>query len=304
MSRPQAGKPVISSLPAAGFLLLAALTVFWGVNWPAMKIVLSELPVWWFRSLCLVVGGAGLLSISLVSGSTLKVPRRELRPLFICAVFNVVGWHLCSAYGISLMAAGRAAIVAFTMPVWAALFSSLFLGEALTRNKIVGLLFGVGGLAVLIGPDLLILKAAPVGALFMLLAAISWAMGTVAIKRFNWTTPLASLVGWQLLAGALPITLGALAFEPLPDFGALSERALWALAYVFAFPMLFCQWAYFKTVRLFPASIAAIGTLAIPVAGVYSSALILGEPAGIQELAALVLICAALASVLLVRGAR
>jgi drug/metabolite transporter (DMT)-like permease len=288
MSRPQAGKPVISSLPAAGFLLLAALTVFWGVNWPAMKIVLSELPVWWFRSLCLVVGGAG----------------RELRPLFICATFNVVGWHLCSAYGISLMAAGRAAIVAFTMPVWAALFSSLFLGEALTRNKIVGLLFGVGGLAVLIGPDLLILKAAPVGALFMLLAAISWAMGTVAIKRFNWTTPLASLVGWQLLAGALPITLGALAFEPLPDFGALSERALWALAYVFAFPMLFCQWAYFKTVRLFPASIAAIGTLAIPVAGVYSSALILGEPAGIQELAALVLICAALASVLLVRGAR
>jgi drug/metabolite transporter (DMT)-like permease len=298
MSRPQAGKPVISSLPAAGFLLLAALTVFWGVNWPAMKIVLSELPVWWFRSLCLVVGGAGLLAISRVSGSTLKVPRRELRPLFICATFNVVGWHLCSAYGISLMAAGRAAIVAL------ALFSSLFLGEALTRNKIVGLLFGVGGLAVLIGPDLLILKAAPVGALFMLLAAISWAMGTVAIKRFNWTTPLASLVGWQLLAGALPITLGALAFEPLPDFGALSERALWALAYVFAFPMLFCQWAYFKTVRLFPASIAAIGTLAIPVAGVYSSALILGEPAGIQELAALVLICAALASVLLVRGAR
>jgi len=269
-----------------------------------MKIVLSELPVWWFRSLCLVVGGAGLLSISLVSGSTLKVPRRELRPLFICAAFNVVGWHLCSAYGISLMAAGRAAIVAFTMPVWAALLSSLFLGEALTRNKVVGLLFGVSGLAVLIGPDLLILKAAPVGALFMLLAAISWAMGTVAIKRFHWTTPVASVVGWQLLAGALPITLGALAFEPFPAFGALSERALFALAYVFAFPMLFCQWAYFKTVRLFPASIAAIGTLAIPVAGVYSSALILGEPAGLQELAALVLICAALACVLLVRGAR
>ena len=92
--------------------------------------------------------------------------------------------------------------------------------------------------------------------------------------------------------------------EPMPDFGALSERALLALLYVFAFPMLFCQWAYFKTVRLFPASIAAIGTLAIPVLGVYSSALLLGEPAGLQEFFALVLICAALACVLLLRGER
>jgi drug/metabolite transporter (DMT)-like permease len=304
VSEPRASDASPTALPAAGFLLLAAITVFWGGNWPAMKIALTELPVWWFRSLCLLVGGGGLLVIARLSGNGLKVPRRELRPLLICAAFNVVGWQLCSAYGISLMAAGRAAIVAFTMPVWAALLSSLVLGEALTRNKIAGLLFGVGGLAVLIGPDLVILKTAPLGAFFMLLAAVSWAIGTVAIKRFSWTAPAASLVGWQLLVGAVPVTLGALLLEPMPDFSALSERALLALVYVFAFPMLFCQWAYFKTVRLFPASIAAIGTLAIPVLGVYSSALLLDEPAGLQELLALFLICAALACVLLVRGSR
>jgi len=65
-------------------------------------------------------------------------------------------------------------------------------------------------------------------------------------------------------------------------------------------PMVFCQWAWFKVVRLFPASIAAVGTLAIPVIGVFSSGLLLDEPIGGREFAALGLVCAALAAVLLV----
>jgi drug/metabolite transporter (DMT)-like permease len=107
------------------------------------------------------------------------------------------------------------------------------------------------------------------------------------------------LVGWQLIAGALPVTLGALLLEAPPDLAALSARTLLALGYIFLFPMVFCQWAFFRTVRLFPAAITAIGTLAIPVVGVYASALILGEAVGWREFIALLLICSALASVLL-----
>jgi drug/metabolite transporter (DMT)-like permease len=287
-----------------GYVLLAGLTLFWGANWPAMKIILAEVPVWWFRSSCLLVGGFGLLTIGRLSGLSLFVPRQQRGPLLLCALFNIVGWHLCSAYGISLMPAGRAAIVAFTMPLWASLLGSFVLGEALTRGKLIGLALGVSGLAVLIGPDLAVLGAAPLGAFFMLLAALSWASGTVAVKRFVWSVPTATLIGWQLLAGAVPITLGAVLLQPPPDLGDLSREVWFALAYVFLFPMLFCQWAYFATVRLFPASIAAIGTLAIPVVGVYSSALMLGESVGLQELTALALICGALAGVLLLPALR
>jgi drug/metabolite transporter (DMT)-like permease len=282
-----------------GYVLLAALTIFWGCNWPAMKIALTELPVWWFRSACLIVGGTLLLLIARVSGQGLGVPGPERTPLLFCTVFNVIGWHLCSAYGISLMPAGRAAIIAFTMPVWAAFLGSVILGEAVTRGKLWGLLLGVAGLAVLIGPDLAALGSAPLGAIFMVLAAMSWAMGTVAIKRFEWTMPTTSLIGWQLLIGAIPVTLGAILLEEMPEIGALDVKVLWATAYVFLVPMVFCQWAFIKTVRLFPATIAAIGTLAIPVVGVYASALALAEPIGWRELSALVLICAALAIVLL-----
>ncbi|MEM7188675.1 MAG: EamA family transporter [Pseudomonadota bacterium] len=71
-----------------------------------------------------------------------------------------------------------------------------------------------------------------------------------------------------------------------------------AILYLVTVPMVFCQWAFLKVVRIFPAAVAAIGTLAVPVVGVYSSALVLGEPVGWAEFAALVLISAALFFVL------
>ena len=139
-------------LPRTGYLLLAALTLFWGANWPGMKLALAEIPVWWFRSIWLSCGGAGLLALAWASGQRLRVPRNELRPLLICAVFNVVGWHIFSGYGVSLMPAGRASIIAFTMPLWAALLGSLVLGDRLTGRRLLGLAVGLSGLAVLIGP--------------------------------------------------------------------------------------------------------------------------------------------------------
>lgn len=294
----------VSRLPPQGYILLAGLTLFWGLNWPIMKIALTEIPIWWFRTACLLIGGTGLLALSYLSGGTWKISRAQLVPLMVVSLFSIIGWHLNSAYGLTLMPAGRAAIIAFTMPVWASLLSSVLLGEPFTRAKVIALVLGMAGLAVLIGPDLIVLKTAPLGAFFMLMAAISWAIGTVLVKRFTWSISVTALAGWQLLVAAVPITIGALLLEPVPDLSAVSANALWAALYVFALPMIFCQWAFLKTVRLFPASIAAIGTLAIPVVGVYASALLLGEPVGISELGALTLICAALFGVLVLPAIR
>ncbi|MHA1600824.1 MAG: DMT family transporter, partial [Alphaproteobacteria bacterium] len=126
-------------LPPSGYVLLSGLTLFWGLNWPTAKIVLGEMPVWTFRSLCLVVGGCGILAITRLSGRSLRVPTSEIRPLLLCAVFNIVGWHLFSAYGVSLIESGRAAIIAFTMPVWAAALGWFVLGERLTLSGVLGL---------------------------------------------------------------------------------------------------------------------------------------------------------------------
>ncbi len=280
-------------------LLLAALSLFWGLNWPGMKIILAEVTVWWFRAACLLIGGGILMSLSALSGNRVRLWRREVVPVAVCGCFAILGWMVCSAYGVSLMPAGRASIIAFTMPLWATLVAAPALGEPITPRKLTGLALGIAGLCVLIGPDLLVLERAPLGALFMLLAAISWAIGTVLVKRTAWELPTLSNVAWQLLLSALPVTAIAALVEPFPEPASLSLPAIVALVYLFLFPMSFCQWAYFKVVGLLPASIAAIGTLAIPVIGVFSSQLVLGEPVGNTEMLALLLVLSALVLVLL-----
>ncbi|MEM1306160.1 MAG: EamA family transporter, partial [Pseudomonadota bacterium] len=103
-----------------------------------------------------------------------------------------------------------------------------------------------------------------------------------------------------LLAASVPVTAIALALEPWPNWTALSPAAIFALVYVLALPMTFGQWAYFSIVGRFPATVAALGTLAIPVVGVVSSAWMLGETIGLRDIVALTLICAALCVVLIV----
>ena len=282
----------------AGLLLIAGLTVVWGCNWPFIKIALSEAPVWWFRAGCVIAGGAGLLAISAASGARLRPRAKEVPKLIGCSVFAIIGWHVFTGYGVANMGAGRASIIAYTMPLWAALFSVVLIGERLRASTIAGLAFGAGGLAALIGPDIVAIETTPLGAIFMLAAAASWGLGTVLFKRTEWSTPVAVTTGWLLVIGAVAITAGAFVLEPFPDVARFKMSTWIAIAYVFLLPMIFGQWAFYKIVNLFSPTTAAVATMMVPVIGVISSSLMIPEPVGERDLIALALISAALFSVL------
>ncbi len=277
-----------------GIVLLAVLSLFWGLGWPAMKVVLAEIRPWTFRTVCLLGAGAGLLALARAAGTRLRIPRSDLIPLLVTSLVNITGWHLLSAHGIAAMQAGRAAIVAYTMPLWAVLLSRLLLGERFGWLRLLALATGTAGMAVLLGPDLQRLGAAPAGVAFMLGAAFCWAAGTVLIKFFRWHTPPAAIVGWQMLLGGLPVAAGALLLENPLGLADISLKAGATLLYLVLGPMIFCHWAFFVVVRMFPANVAAISTLSIPIIGVFSSALLLGEPVTAAELLALLLVVAAL----------
>lgn len=301
---PAAPRPVSRSDDRLGLLLLASITLFWGVNWPAMKLAVAEVPVWSFRTICLVAGGLGLLAICRLGRLKLAVPRAELGPLILVAFFNITGWHLFSAFGLVYMPAGRASIVAFTMPLWAALLAVPILHERLSWSTIAGLGVGMIGMAVLVIPDWQSIVAAPLGIVFMLLAALSWAAGTVLLKRFRWSMPTSVLAGWQLMLGGLPVTLGALVLDRGFDPLAVSGTAWAATLYAALIPMIYCHWAWFRVVGIYPAAVAAVGTLAIPVLGVLSSSLALGEPVGLDIVLSLVLVIAGLMLVLILPSLR
>jgi drug/metabolite transporter (DMT)-like permease len=288
-------------VPRAAIALIAAITLFWGLNWPAMKMAVVELSPWTFRAACVVISGAGLMAIAWLSGERLRLPRVYWRPFLVVALCSVTGWNLLSAFSLRHMAGGRGAIIAYTMPVWAAIFSALWLGERLEPRRIVALALGMLGIFVAIGPDLVGLSHDLLGPLFMILAAICWAAGTVGIKTRAWPIGMIAHTAWQLVIGGIPIVLAWMVIEPHPDLGRLTWRGTLATLYAAIVGLIFCFAAFNKVVTLLPATAAAISILAIPIVGVLGSALLLGEPAGWRELGSLLLVLGAMSLVLVPR---
>ncbi len=291
-------------LPRSGLILLFALSFGWGLNWPVIKFTMTEIPVWNFRTICLIGGAVGMTALAAASGQRLRLRREEIRPLLICTLFNMIGWHLLAGYGILLIEAGRAAIIGYTMPLWAAVLGAWVLREHLRRSAVLGLFLGLCGIALLLTDDLAAFSRSPVGTLAMMGGAFCWAFGTVLTKRFALTLPTFSFTAWQCALATPVIALGAVTLEGPVDLGGLSLGVWAALFYGIVVGMLFCYWAWYSVIRIFPAVIASIGTLAIPVVGLLSSALLLGEPLGWRQFGALALVMAGLAVVLVLPAMR
>ena len=287
--------------PASILWVLVALTLGWGFNWPMMKLALSELPVFSFRSICLLGGAAGLFAIAAYARLPLRVPRGQWSRLLPIALFNITVWNVCIAYGIGYMTSGRAAILAFTMPLWGVLLSAWLLKERITARRILGVGLGMGAMLLLLSVELRAVQAAPKGTLLMLSGALSWAVGTVIMKRYPVDLPVTSLTAWQLLLGGIPIYAGALAF----DLHSLHPLTLWpavAVAYNVLVAFVFCYWAWYKIVTSVPVGVSSLSTLMIPVVGVFSGMLVLAERPHWQDFAALGLVLLALATVMLPPG--
>ena len=290
--------PVARAYSWSTLLLLAGLSLFWGMNWPAMKFVLAEIPVLTFRTMCVWLTGPALLLLARLGGEQLGVPVREWPMLLLAAFCNVTLWYFGTGMGVSLIPAGRASLIAFTMPVWVALFSAILLHERLGTRRLAGLILGMTGIGVLLAPDAAAFRAAPLGAGFVLIAAMGWAAGTVTMKTASFSRSVAQMTGWQLIIGGTPIAIAALWRDPPLHDLSLSHETILVLAYIIALPMIFGQWAWFKALDRLPGTVAAVGSLAVPVVGLVSSALFLGEPLGTSEIAALVLVVSALTLVL------
>lgn len=291
-----------ASVATGDLVLLLGLCLVWGVNWSSMRVALMEVPPWGFRAACLVVGASGLFAAAALAGHRIRPERREIAPLLLVALFNVTGWQMLSAFALIELPAGRGAIIAFTMPLWATLLARVVLGEPLTGRKLSGLALGLAALALLAGGDLGLFGAAPVGVLLMLGAALSWALGTIAIKCVDWRLDAPALAAWQLAIGGLPTLAGAIVTGQGIDPAALSGRGTAALIYSSVIGIVFTQWAWFRLLGRLPASVASINTMLVPVLGVAGGAAMLGESVGLREGGALLLVVAGQAIVL--TGAR
>lgn len=285
-------------MPRLAVLLIAAITVLWGLNWPAMKVVVGEMSPWTFRAACVVISAAGLMALAAFAREPMWPPRSLWPPLLGTGLLGVTAWQMLSALGLQYIGGGRGAIVSYTMPVWTTILGALFLGERLDHRRILALALGMAGIAVLVAPDLIGMARNPLGPILMTTAAISWAGAIVLLKTRRWPIGVMALTAWQLILGGIPILLAWAVLDPHPDLSRLTWKGAFCALYASTVALIFCFAAYNKVVIMLPATAAAISTLAIPVVGLLSSAWLLGEPAGWREFAALVFVLSGVGLVL------
>ena len=288
----------MKQIPRAALVLLVILALFWGCNWPILKVAVREAPVFWFRTVCAWGGGAGLFAIAVASGMSLKVPRADWPRLSVVGLLSIAGWNAFSGYGVLNLPAGRASMLGYTMPLWLVILSVTWLGEKLTWQNFLGIVMGMGGVLLLIGEDMGAFVRAPVGTLCMLGAAGTWAVGVALLKKKPFGLTPTVQTAWMMLVGGLPTALLSLVFEHSLPPPAMSLAAWLAILYNVVIAGVLCYWAFYKLVGMVPASVTGISSLIVPVVGVLAGIAFLGEVPTWRDWTALALIVSALGVVL------
>jgi drug/metabolite transporter (DMT)-like permease len=280
--------------------LLVGLTLGWGINWPIMKAVLFEMAPLHFRTLCLLSGAAGLFAIARMSGQPIRVPKGQWPQTIAIALVNTMAWNIFAVYGVQMMASGRAAILGYTMPVWSVIIATWLLKEPFTKRRALGCVLGGAGLLLLLGEEIQAVGRSPLGALLMTGAAVSWAIGTIMMKRWPVSLPVSGFTAWQLLISAPLILMMAIAFES-GSFNpfVLSLWPMLGLFYNMLVVFIFCYWAWTKIALVASVGVSSLSVMMTPVVGVFSGMLLLGETPQWQDYAALFLVVTALATVLM-----
>ena len=278
--------------------MLIVLSLSWGLTWPAMRVALDEIPPFSMRTVSLSLGALSLLAIALAQRRRLALGRAiDWAHVVIAAMLNIVAFTMLSAFALQMTATSRVTILSYTMPIWAALFARVALGERLDRARLSALALCIAGIAILIWP--LAQHGLPTGLLLAIATGMSWAAGTVYIKWARISGDPVAIAAWQLAIAFLIVVVGLPFVEGTPHFGAAHATAWFGTVFTGIIGSGFAYYLWFRIIDRLPATTAALGMLSTPVIGVASTALLLHEWPTLADMIGFSLIFAAAACVLL-----
>jgi drug/metabolite transporter (DMT)-like permease len=278
--------------------LLMALTLMWGLNWPIMKFSLREMTPLYFRALTMTGGAIWLALWYWRQGVRLRPTAHEWRDVVRLGLPNVLGWHTLAILGVSHLASGRAAILGFTMPIWTVLIGAALFGERLTARVGIAVLAVCAAVGLLTWHEISTLSGKPVGVVFMLSAAVCWAVGTLLMRRAQLTLRLEALTVWMMLLGSACLWLMALVLEPMPGLQH-SQAFWWSIVWGIFMNYGFAQIIWFGMAKNLPPATSAMSVMAVPMLGTLSATWIVGEVPHWQDWLAVVFVSTAIAAVLL-----
>lgn len=284
------------------WMLLLILGVLWGGSYFFGQVALTELPPFTVAACRLGLAAAALNVVVRAAGHRLPGPGRAWRAFFIMGLLNNAIPMSLILWGQSRIGSGLAAILNASTPLFTVLLAHLLTGdERMTRNRVGGVLFGLVGVAVMIGPgalggDLGGFRGDIVPQLAVLGAAASYACAGIFGRRFADSPPLLTAAGQVTASTVMLVPLSLAADRPwlLPAPNVKTWAAVVALA-------LLCTSLayviYFRILATSGASNLLLVTLLMPVTAVLLGFAVLGERLEPRQLAGMALVAAGLAAI-------
>ena len=285
-------------------LIPFVLALAWGLNWPAVKIMLSAFQPFTLRVVGLGAGAVLLLLVALVQGKRLTPKQGSWRGVLIGGVLAVAVFNLSTAFAQLNTSTSRAAVLTFTMLMMSAVLSWLVMGERIGRRQVIALGLGMTGVLVLAWPVLASLlevhdARALKGLVFPLIAAFGWAAGTVYLQRWPVAGERMVFTAWQLLVGAACGAIGALAFgERLPT-EPLRIEVIVALFVHIVPGTAMAYWLWFIMSERVSATVSSMTTLMVPVVGVLAAMALVGDRPSVVDWCGFALVLAGAALIVL-----
>jgi len=265
---------------------LIVLSLAWGYTWVLAKQGLAYAPPFAFAAQRCVGGALALFLALKLLGRPLHLvaPGKTLG----IALVNVAAFLIFQTWALVEGGAGKTAVLNYTMPIWTLLMAWPFLGERIRGVQWLAAACALAGLTLIIGPWSM--QASLLSKLLGLMAAVSWAIGTILIKRLQsrCKVDLISLTAWQLSMGAVPLVLLAVV---VPDRSTVwSAPYIGILAFTSIVSTALCWWLWIYILDRAPAWEASLSVLGTPVVALLSSRLLLGEEFGVIEVLGMLMI--------------
>eukprot|EP01031_Cornospumella_fuschlensis_P022554 gene22554-27524_t len=250
-----------------------------------------------FRAMCLCLGTPVLGLALLAMKVPFRIPRAHWRELLVLAVFNMFIWHALIIIAVQSLSSGRAAILGYTMPMFSALLGAWVFGDQLAKRAWAGVAAASLGVVLLLWHELSNLSGRPTGVLLALVAASTWALGTQMLRRSQMPISTLTISFWMTLLTTGVMSVLAVLLES--DRWVAPTPSNWfAIGYNAVLVFGFAHAAWFFLARSLPPVASTLSVMLIPVLGVFSGAVWLGEVLHWQDWAAVGLMTASIAFVL------
>ena len=260
------------------YLALFVVCIVWGVSWVGTKAAVEFMPPIQMVGIRQIIAGLAYVLFFVVRGNSLP-KGKEWYPIILLSALNFMISNGLATWGVKLTTAGLSSILGAVFPLWLVLILTLRGNNKIPPLAWLGILLGFGGICIIFYDHLVELfnPGFQLGVFLGLMAALSWAFGTVYTKEFALSFNPYHSIGWQMLISGIVLTLIA---QISGNVIALKDVKLYtwgAIAFLVIISSIIAFVAYLYALQKLPTGLVSVYAYINPIVAVITGSIMLNE---------------------------